>query len=78
MEHSKPIKINKSSSNLQREYCLKEIGDNPFKTSPPNSWNTRLGERYMNHFFYGSNGSNGSNGSELNALNNISIEKCNV
>ena len=72
MEHSKPIKINKSPNNLQHEYCLKEISDNPFKKSPPNSWNSRLGERYMNHFL------SESSVPITNALNNISTEKYNV
>jgi len=72
MEHSKPINIKKTINNSQREYWLNESSDNPFKHSPPNSWKSRLGERYINLFNY-----NGS-GTEFNNSKIISTEKTKV
>lgn len=42
---SSPITINKPDINNTTEYCLKKNVFNPNKTSPPNSWNTRLMKR---------------------------------
>jgi hypothetical protein len=67
MEQTKSIKISKSSEQLNSEHYLNETNINPFKSSPPNSWNTRLKGRYFFHFKKQDN-------PEYNS-NKISIEK---
>jgi hypothetical protein len=68
MNQSIPIKISTSTSNnnLLYEYSLKPDNVNPFKESPPTSWKSRLGERYMSHF------------KEANKEKRISMENCKI